>query len=444
MTKIIPHCIILLSALIFFIFIYPTIHIFPYSDEWEYVLAQPKNTGLDILSWVIAQHGDHVIPVQKIFQGLILKITGFDFRVLIAANFIVACIVALLAISIARLYRGCASIGDVFIPLCVLNFGAGITQWGFEFQFLSSVFFLVLFIFLAILSEKLNKPLFLIVSFLSLFICTFCGISGLVVSSTLSGVFSIYFLRECFSSKKRRPLSLYLVVVMVVLTNFYLWLNWSPSAASSLGPSFIPTIEFFFGLFNSSLVVYAFKNIEIKTLLLFFLFFVGILCVNRPNTIENNLGSVSKLALIGSLASTILLMFGLACSRSTYQEGWSPGLEMHYGFLTILVPITSWVVVSSKTRFSAPLGLMLVVLYSGAFFDNAEWRFIYLTRTPNLNNEIQLLIADEMIDSGFISGKYIKQFYFIDNPKVRSDVARGIDLLRKQGGFNYKRFQIEK
>ena len=69
---------------------------------------------------------------------------------------------------------------------------------------------------------------------------------------------------------------------------------------------------------------------------------------------------------------------------------------------------------------------------------NANWRFQYLAESTSLNNKIQAEIADKSISAYDIANKYIKQFYWQDTPDIKQNIANGIDILRSNGGFNYK------
>ena len=68
------------SLLIFLLHFYR--NPFPYSDEWNFI---SKAIGAEPFTWdwVWAQHSDHRIPIQKIFQITLLRLTGYDFGFLI-------------------------------------------------------------------------------------------------------------------------------------------------------------------------------------------------------------------------------------------------------------------------------------------------------------------------------------------------------------------------
>ena len=426
--------------IVFFTLILPNVHVFPYSDEWEYVDGLAKTSIFSNPEWFFIQHGDHFIPIQKFFQGSILTLTGFDFRVLIAANFLIACSIVFFILKIAKQYRGKLLFGDIFIPLCVLNFGSGFTQWGFEFQFLSSVFFTVLFLYFVMSSEKSRNQNLMGLAFFSLIACSLCGVNGLLVSSFIGVLFAIYFLIERIKKYHSRHYIQYLSLSILVFSNVLIWIYWIPSAASTLTPSFVKSFYFFRGLLNSSLVVYAFDNALWKSMVIPLLFIMATIYFVRSIMTKAFSEPVSNtsIALIGSLLATVFCMIGLSYGRSAYNSGWSSGLEMHYGFLTTLVPIISWILVSTSSKWSLPLGFILFLVYANAFVVNANWRFQYLAESTSLNNKIQAEIADKSISAYDIANKYIKQFYWQDTPDIKQNIANGIDILRSNGGFNYK------
>jgi len=426
------------AAIVFFNSILPHCRIFPYSDEWNYLQPLASASRSDFVAWLFAQHVDHRIPLQKVLQTVVLKLSGFDFRALVGVNFLVACVVAVLLMSTARKYRGRASFGDLLIPVCALSLGAGFSLWGFEFQFLSSTFFVALFLYLVVAHELNNRPFLFDLALLALFGCAWCGLNGMVISSVLTLVFAVYFVWKRLATSTPTRVSVFAILTACAGTNVLLWIFWRPSAASNLHTFSVPaSAHFFYGLFNSSLIVYAFQNTEWKFCALALLLTAALWFGCRSIARKSN-RPLSDMALLAVLGATIVLMLSLAVGRSNY-ESWAPGFEMHYGFLTIMMPIASWIIVSSNINRKAEIaaGVLLVALFARAYIVNWQWRFEYVSDSRTENRLVQREIATGG-SSQDIARKYMRDFFFIDTPDTRSVVTSGIEILRQRGGRSYR------
>lgn len=214
---------LLLTAILcipFFGWVLPNCKAFPWSDEWHY-LAPMTSSGVPPLSWFFQQHVDHFIPLQKLVHFIALRAAHFDFRVLVAINFVTAALASVFFIAAANTYRGAGCIGDMFIPLGLLTLGTGFSLWGFGFQFLSSILFFSAFLLFAA-RGSLAKALFF------LFLCTWTGLNGLLLSTWMSASIA------AFAVIRRYPLDRASVALLLVtlVTNIALWIIWAPSSAS--------------------------------------------------------------------------------------------------------------------------------------------------------------------------------------------------------------------
>lgn len=428
------------AAVVFFTSILPFCRSFPYSDEWDYLEPLTSGSGRNFMEWLFAEHVDHRIPLQNALHAAVLKLTGFDFRSLIGVNFLVACVLVILLMNTAKNYRCHASFGDLFMPLCVLSLGAGFSAWGFEFQFLSSTFLIVLFLCLTIASEKKEQPVLFDFALASLFACSWCGLNGMVVSSLLTLIMAAYLAWERLTIPASARATAYAILTASAVTNALLWILWRPSNASNVqinNLSVAGIARFFYGLFNSSLIVYAFRGTAWKFSILAMLLASG-LWFGCRSILRKSRQPLSDVAMFGVLCATVLLMLSVAVGRSKY-ESWSPGLEMHYGVLTVLMPIVSWIIVSSSVncRMSAMIGVLLVALFARAYVANWDWRFAYISDSKAENRAVQRQIALGG-DTRAIAQEYMKDFFFVDNAYTRSLVASGIKILRREGGRIYR------
>ena len=427
---------ICISAILFFTVFLPAARSFPFSDEWDYLRAVDLH-GTSLVRWLFEQHVDHRIPLQKALHLWLLHRDAYDFRVLFAVNYLFACATAFLGIRIARLYRGQLTIGDLAIPLIALNIGNGFAQWGFGFAFLSSTFFLLGFVALAVSSERNARPAELSLALMSLLLCALCGLNGLIYTTVLSAILCVLFGWELWRRMPRRPFVVYLLVVASALESVTLWALWTPTAQAKTGASLSVIAKFFCGMVTSSVVLCPpnqgwWKFALMAPLVVCGLFF-GISGIR-----EEKLRSMSDIALTGSVAATGLLMLATAIGRSRYQAWW-PGLESHYGYSTLAAPIAAWILLSKRlTRgWRFVTGVVLLVVFAHAYQSTWMCRWKGLQASGGHIAAVQASIASTRDVKALVESN-IADFYFVDDPSVRPKVESGIATLRRKGGYLYR------
>jgi hypothetical protein len=425
------------SAILFFTVFLPAARPFPWSDEWDYLPAVDLK-GLSLVRWLFEQHVDHRIPLQKGLHLWLLELDRYDFRVLLAANYLFACATAWLGIRIARLYRGQLTIGDLAIPLVALNLGAGFAQWGFGFNFLSSTFFLLGFVALVVSSERNARPAELSLALISLLLCALCGLNGLIYTTVLSAILCTLFGWELWRGMSRRPFAVYLLVVACALQSVTLWALWTPTAVAKSGTLSITAIaEFFYGMVTSSLVIYPPNQTWWKFALMAPLVVCGVF-FGISSMREGKLRSMSDIALTGAVVATGLLMVATAVGRSRYQA-WVPGLEAHYGYSTIAAPIVAWILLSTRLtrRWRVVTGLVLFVVFAHAYQSTWKGRWTAVQASGGHIAAVQAKLASEP-DVHALTASNITDFFFVDDPSVRPIVESGIVTLRRKGGYLYR------
>jgi hypothetical protein len=424
-------------VVLFFVRILPYCRSFPYSDDWFYLPAFTLDSAGKIMAWLFEQHVDHRIPIQKLLHVSLLKLSGFDFRVLVAVNYLIAAALASLAVAAARAYRGFSCIGDLFIPAVVLSVGSGMSQWGFEFTFLSSIFFATAFLYLVVSAERKMQTLRLDFAIIALILCALCGLQGMVVSSTLTALLAGFFSYEWKALAHRHTPCTYVAVGLSLVVNGLLWLFWKPSGASTVSHfSMVPALHYIFGLVDSSLIVYAFQDPWPKFVPLALLLLCGF-CFSGIAILGARGRSIANLALFGVLLATSVVMMAIALGRSRYQA-WSPGLEMHYGYLTILGPIAAWISISARINRvarSVP-GLLIVTLFACAFQANWKWRTAADAQWKGQNQIVRADLSSGL-DPETVAAKDIALFFFVDTADVRAAVTKGIVILRRERGTVY-------
>ncbi len=421
-----------LIAIVFLRYLLPRCRPYPYSDEWTYCTPLRVSTAREFMVWVLSQHVDHRIPLQKISSYLILRVANFDFRYQVAFNFMIASLLTLMLLFVARQYRGYQSLGDVCIPLTTLSFSAGFSVWGFQFQFLSSIFFTVCFLTACVTFANKQWPLWLDLAALSLILCAMCGLNGLVASSVLAPLLLAWLVRSVRTQEALVRPSVYGLLTISLILSVTLWRTWTPSSAAHASYSTATIGRFVFGLIASSLGVYGFTGTGWKLGLLIFLLVAGYLELGRR--FVKGVGTIADFAMGVALLSSLTVLGVVAVGRSAYHGGWSDALAFHYGYLAVLVPLVSWIAVTVRMsrRASLMASLPVVVLFGMAFLQNARWRFDYTGYAAPRQLEI-LAAFRKPIGPAELANKYILDFYFADSPWARSQVTEGIRALKVLG-----------
>lgn len=417
-----------LIFVLFLLYVYPYSNPFPFSDDWTY--PNILGTGwINSLSWLFALHNDHRIPVMKLVQYLTLRETSFDFRALIFINGIVATTGCVSFLFVARNYRGRSHIGDIIIPMVLLNPAAGFFGWGFSAQFLLSV------------SSSMVAVLYLqkppswrssTVATLALAICALSGMNGVVLSAIISISFLFF---HVFGEKRKAT---WVGHVFIIALCIVLLTTWTPSVAS-VSPtqtSKAQILNWLYQYSKSSFIVSAFHGGWWRASLCIALA-LGAVALAVPPIFRSFRGiklPPSDFAVYAAIAAYMALFFSVVIGRSAHGP-WSPGLEMHYGYLAAPIPLMSWIVVSRylPRHGTSVLALILVTVYAQAFVENAGWRRTYLLSRYALYEKIGADLHSDM-PAASIAEKHIKIFYHVDTPDVQQQVTQGIIKLRQFGG----------
>jgi hypothetical protein len=428
-------CAIILAT--YFALILPLSKPFPWTDDWTYVEILGSSGG-DMLRWLWAQHNDHRIPFMKAMQLTALRLSGFDFRSLLVLNALLALCGTLAMFQVARRFRGYSHIGDLIIPMILLNFGFGLFGWGFSAAFLISVAANMIFLFLFGLAIERNSRVLEALSFFFLFVCALTAMNGLVVASIVSAaIFAAGFLqRPSAQSSVVRYASL-----VILLTCIVLLVSWKPSEASvsvfSVPPSQVA--DWAFQLSKSSFVISAFTGGWWRSAIVVGLTLAAAAIAFGRIKRDRRESSVDffRVAVYSSFFGYIALGVSLVAGRSAHSA-WHPGLEMHYGYLASPIPIFAWLIVSSsaKPALSGVLAMVLLVLYGDAFVANARWRLAYTWSAAGRFAEIAQLIRSDAPPAS-ITQKYMLELFYVDAPNQRQRVEAGIVKLRSYGGPLY-------
>jgi hypothetical protein len=423
-------------CVLFYTTVMPHFRPYPYSDDWIFPWALDLASPVQFINWVFAPHVDHRIPIQKLWQFLVLRETGFDFRYVIAVNYACACLMSVLLLESARLYRGRRSFGDLIIPLGVLNLGADYSNWAFQFQFLASSLFASGFIFLVLLYVKggtggrrwqLNTALACVL------LTALNGINGMIMSTVLSACMVAHCAAEYRSKKGGYGKLAYLLLALDAIVNILLWLNWTPSSVTVFSQvSAGKSIDFLYHLLPAGFIFYALEGVWWKFILILALTAAAAWVLLRK--LRGGQANLADFALASVAVGTVGVMWSIAIGRSTLWDGWDPDITLHYGFLTILLPLASWIVLSAqlRTRWSAAIGLALVVLFARAYQFNADLRYETIAVDAAHQAEVLHYLATEP-EVKAVTAKYMLDFCWIDTPFFRRGVEHGMQSLREHG-----------
>lgn len=211
---------------------------FPYSDEWHLIPHLVDGITRDDASWLLRPHGDHQIGVLKIYYSVVFAIFPLDSRVVKSMNSVflfVGCLYFLHTLGKTRKYR----LGDLAIPLILLNPAYPPSFSGFGFQFMSSALLILGFCSAALKTKYPPPPaassLLLAVSYILM--NTFCGMNGTIVSFFIALVWLLccrWIEPETSTEQARRVgWGIRAVLSVIVISTVWILFRWRPSGAST-------------------------------------------------------------------------------------------------------------------------------------------------------------------------------------------------------------------
>jgi hypothetical protein len=127
-----------------------------------------------------------------------------------------------------------------------------------------------------------------------------------------------------------------------------------------------------------------------------------------------------------------MVVMSVAIGRSHLQGSWVPTMGMHYGFLSVLIPILSWILVSKFLRSEARalIGLVLAGIFFVSFKENSDWRFSQIPYQVARQEEVVKALQSGL-DAETLADKYMLDFS-MNKPDTVHAIA-GINALRAAG-----------
>lgn len=405
---------------------------FPYADDWTYVYPLSIDSFQEFMTWLFSQYVDHRIPIQKALQYALAKYGGYDFRVLILFNVVIALAGSLMLIAAAKIYRGYQHWGDMIIPMILLAPMGEYSRWAFEFQFLSSILFVSASIYFACKYTETDKTSYATLTLLQLAFCALCGLNGAIFSTLIISGIIVYFLK---CGKKVNKL-LAAFALLVLIENAIIWMLWTPYAPASGirdNLSLWDVAAYFFnmlpgrmsGIFGLGLFV-KIPFIAVGLLLAMY----GLLRSVGKRTLN-----FSDILLTLSMLASLAVLLSIAIGRSKLNNDHN---YMHYYTLAILLPIIAWVLISKffSTKFSVLIGMFGMIIfarsYLGDFIDRDRYEARVFEEQRVINNALR-----ENPDIQTLVDKYILNFTYTDNALQRGMVTNGITTLRAHNFSKY-------
>jgi hypothetical protein len=416
-------------------FVLPMVKPYPYADDWSYI-GYVIAPGFPDLGWLFSLHNDHRIPIQKLLHVTLLKLSGLDFRVLVALNYVCSVITALAWVSAARLVNGRKSVSDVIPCLLVLALGFNSVIWAFSFSFISSTMFISISVWLIVkfwLASSKNIAALII---LTLVATAWSGGNGALCAMVLLFGYG-YFLRNYIISWK-----VFISLILLIISLFFIIFGFSPSPASQVAPDLNKFIVFILEFSKAWMGIFAITFPSIKLAFAFLMLVVTILLASKDLKYQHfdkykaaiTFDKLIMLVFLILIMTTTLISV-IAYSRAASQP-WSPGLELHYGYLALLLPLSCWFLVSVSPigAMRKYISILLILVSCVSYLVNATWRISSLKKefAETISSIYDLKSTDT---PNIVAKQHFKSMSWGDDSDDSnvSSLANGILLLRGQG-----------
>jgi hypothetical protein len=136
---------------------------------------------------------------------------------------------------------------------------------------------------------------------------------------------------------------------------------------------------------------------------------------------------------LGAIASFVV-MLSVAVDRAKAQGPWNPVLAMHYGAMTVFIPVCSWLIISKRLpgRMMALAGLGVAGVAFAGWVVDLRWRQNLIMTTHE--HQAEVMAALRTGNPADVTKRYIAD---LSLPGHEEEVAAGIEALRRAGVRNY-------
>jgi hypothetical protein len=406
---------------------------YPYTDDWMLV---PFGTGEARMSltWLWEQHVDHRIPIPKALWVWFLRGSGMDFRSVMLFNAATALIAALLLLKALARYRGHLMVGDLVVPLVLLNPSFNIFYWGFYLQFMSSIVLALVAISLGVLHFSSPKRGYAVAAAITIFCLNGVGMNGTTMALIFVPALVAALVRDRHHIRRWEFLASIMIASATVLISAYVVATWSPSGAS-IQEERGEIVERLTGIL---LPLYSLSapRAWAKSVLPtdpYLIFGVVLSLVTGVLLLVKLLRKPSgmTLYLAGAFLASWAVLGAVAVGRAGF---WSSGIEFHYGYFPTLTVMVSWVFLSIEmpriVARTAAVGLLVV--FGSMYMTGALWGLERANERAVQLAEIREDLAND-VDLGTIVRENISLFWWQTNEEGIALMTKNLRMLDAKG-----------
>jgi hypothetical protein len=254
------------------------------------------------------------------------------------------------------------------------------------------------------------------------------GMNGSLASLILTLSVAAFLIR---GKAGARDLALKLLgtAVLGVLPNVLLWVAWEPTSSTGQPQGTIQLAEKLFFLFGSSFNVAGFSDrwpvslaVVIATILA-----AGLVIKQQ----SSGSGDLPQGTFAAGLLVSIVLLAAVASGRGGNYNEWNNVISMHYGVLTVFIPIFSWGIISiSRNVFlRTSVALVLIVTSIFGYSINVAWKVAAQSSQNILIAKASADIAGGL-DSLRVAEKHLSLLSWRLDKENRDMVKTGLDFLK--------------
>ncbi|WP_139199069.1 hypothetical protein [Pseudomonas panipatensis] len=370
--------------------------------------------------------------MQKLIHLGLLELTGFDFRSLIILNMALSAAMSLLFMHAVRKIRGSSEIGDLAIPFICLNFGAGLTFYAFEGQFMFTSLSIALFTLFVARSENGSSQREMILASASLVLMAWTGMNGVICALVLSFGMLAYIL---WQRQRTTVWALGLLIAAFAMSSWQIAV-WNPSSDQIGRAAESVMFEYVAGIYSSIFPVFGGVGYVVSAIVLTAVLLAGIALSFKP-LLACQFKDMQSVGLIG-VVLVVLSMIGVIAYGRAQLQPFSMGVGMHYSILIAPLFFAGWALLSRQLsgKASTFAGMIVLVWAVSAFYQSVQWRSISVN-----DSKEQFKTAAKAIKStkptDEVVNENIRAMYAVDTPDSRRIVKNGLDTLRRIGGKKY-------
>jgi hypothetical membrane protein len=158
----------------------------PFSDDWAVV---PRITGRAPLTprWLWQLHNEHRLPLPRLIQVAVLRLSGMDFRVTPYLSVAILSVLSLASIRVAARVRGRTALWDACLPLFLLSWvHADNVVSGWQIQFVLSTAAAVTFVLGVVSGGARPGTETAVLTGVAMLVLPLCGASGVIMTPVLT------------------------------------------------------------------------------------------------------------------------------------------------------------------------------------------------------------------------------------------------------------------